>query len=79
MSRLVILAVCLALAGCAAPKLNADQATTLIRAFHEAGCGGRVDIDLGAGTGQLGGEGHANVNLHGECPVGDFPPSSTKE
>ena len=58
------------LSGCAGSgqRLSPEQITGLVRAFHEAGCGGRVDVEAGAGTGQLGGQAHANIGLHGECP-----------
>lgn len=73
--RLVILCAALALSGCATTKLTPDQAHQLITDFHNAGCGGKVDLVAGAAAGQLGGEAHINLEMHGECPVGDIPPA----
>lgn len=62
----------LALGGCATSgtgNLTPDQVHQLVVDFHNAGCGGRVDLDAGAATGQVGGEAHVQLGLHGECPA----------
>lgn len=72
MKGLLILASCVALASCATAGpggLTPDQVHQLVSDFHNAGCGGRVDLDAGAATGQVGGEAHVQLGLHGECPV----------
>lgn len=64
----------LSLSGCmTASKLTPETAHQLMSDFHNAGCGGSVDLNAGAAAGQLGGEGHITLSLHGECPVGDKP------
>lgn len=83
-----VLALALALPGCASPGgsgLTPDQVRQLAKDFHDAGCGGRFDLDAGAATGQVGGEAHVQLGLHGECPpaspgappVSETPPPAT--
>lgn len=75
MRALILLVAAMALAGCATGvKLSPEQTHQLMVDFHNAGCGGRVDLDAGAATGQVGGEAHISLGLHGECPAGIPPP-----
>jgi hypothetical protein len=67
-----------ALSGCAS-NMNAADAATLIGAFHAAGCGGSVDVDIQGGSGQLGGQGSVKVRVVGDCPVGDYPAEAPAE
>jgi hypothetical protein len=69
----VLLSSCFVLCGCASAgqRLTPEQITGLVKAFSDAGCGGRIDVDAGAGAGQMGGEAHATLGLHGECPKKD--------
>lgn len=70
----ILIAAVLMLGGCSAVgKLTPEQTTAMIKAFSDAGCGGKIDVGLGAATGQLGGEGHATLELHGECPQKTLP------
>lgn len=68
------LASALALSGCATAKLTPAEAHQLAVDFHDAGCGGRFDLDAGAAGGQMGGEAHLTLGLHGECPASTIPP-----
>lgn len=77
MRALIILAIGLSVSACNTTKLNAQDTIALIGAFHKAGCGGAVEIDVQAGAGQLGGQGSASFKAKGECPVGDIPVSET--
>jgi hypothetical protein len=64
----------LSLGGCVTGgKMTPEQIGALAKGFHDAGCGGRFDLDTGAATGQLGGAVHVQLGLHGECPVGNAP------
>lgn len=78
---IAIAAACVALSGCmtgAVQKLTPDQMHVLITDFHNAGCGGSVDVDIGASGTGTGIEAHNRLQLKGSCPVGDVParPSS---
>lgn len=71
--RLAVLAAAgMLLSGCAT-HMKPDDAVQLIKAFGDAGCKGRIHADLGAGTGQMGGEAHINANADGECDPADRP------
>lgn len=64
------LAAAVSLSACATgSKLTPAQAHQMFTDFKEAGCGGDVAIDAGAAGGQLGGEAHASIGLHGKCPT----------
>jgi hypothetical protein len=64
----------LMLGGCMTNRMTPTETIGLIQAFHQAGCGGSLDIDIQGGAGQLGGQGSASFRAKGECPVGDLPP-----
>lgn len=67
---LAITALAVSLSACATgAKLTPAQSHQMFIDWRDAGCGGRVDIEAGAAAGQLGGEVHANLGLHGECPT----------
>lgn len=74
----LIAAAALALSGCAASKLSAADTVSLINAFHNAGCGGSVVVDVRGGAGQLGGSASGQFTANGECPVGDVPAATER-
>lgn len=81
--KIVVLALCvLPLAGCmttgAVAKLTPEQMHTLITDFHNAGCGGSVDVDIGASGTGTGIEAHNRLQLRGSCPVGDIPETPSR-
>lgn len=60
------------LSGCAT-KLTSDDAVKLIAAYHAAGCGGSVTVDVRGGTGQLGGSASGQFTANGTCPQAPQP------
>jgi hypothetical protein len=73
--KTLILAGSLALSGCATPgaKLSPEQIHQLFVDFRDAGCKGSAGFDIGAGTGQLGGEAHATARASGDCDPANAP------
>lgn len=64
-------ACAVALSGCAGDATNTKNLTALIKTLQDDKACDRVrDIDVGAGGGQLGGEGHASFKEHSECGAG---------
>jgi len=77
MKLIALAAVGLLLSGCATgAKLTPEQAQTMLDHFHSAGCGGQVDLQAGASTGQLGGQASVSLGIHGQCPTADHPPAN---
>ncbi len=72
MKYIFIAALAFSLMGCnTVSKMTPEQTQATLKAFYDAGCGGKVDLDAGAASGQLGGEAHIALGIHGSCPVRD--------
>lgn len=69
---LVLAAAAVMLSGCGANSAtDTKNLNTLIKTLQDDKACDRVrDIDIGAGAGQLGGEGHASFKEHSECGAG---------
>jgi hypothetical protein len=65
------LSLALSLSACASSGADTKNLTALIKTLQDDKACDRVrDIDVGAGAGQLGGEGHASFKEHSECGAG---------
>lgn len=73
MRVLLLSLAALSLSGCATAKLTPEQIHQLFVDFKDAGCKGSAGFDVGASTGQLGGEAHASARANGDCDPANAP------
>jgi hypothetical protein len=66
--------VALSLGGCV-HQFTPEQLHVMFTDFAAAGCKGRAHGELGASTGQLGGEAHVSGSVDGDCDPANAKPS----